>query len=105
MTTTSVIESIVKANDNNKIKIKRVIDNTAKYIEIIIELPPHVSPDLTIDALYAFTDCEVSISPNACVIIDEKPYFLTVNDILRFSTEYTLYLLKTELTIKQGELN
>lgn len=103
-TTTSLIESIVKANDNNKIKIKRVVDNTAKNIEIFIELPPNVSPDMTIDALYAFTDCEVSISPNACVIIDEKPYFLSVNDMLRFSTEYTVRLLKMELTLKQQEL-
>ncbi len=103
-TTTSIMESIVKASENNKIKIKRVIDNTAKNIEIIIELPPAVSPDLTIDALYAFTDCEVSISPNLCVIIDDKPHFISVNEILLLSTKNTVRLLKKELLIKQQEL-
>ncbi|MGD9900104.1 MAG: DNA gyrase/topoisomerase IV subunit A [Calditrichaceae bacterium] len=103
-TTTSVMDSIVKASENNKIKIKRVIDNTAKDIEIIIELPPAVSPDLTIDALYAFTDCEVSISPNLCVIIDDKPHFISVNEILRLSTKNTVRLLKKELEIRHQEL-
>ena len=103
-TTVSVMDSIVKANENNKIKIKRVVDNTAKDVEIIIELPPNVSPDLTIDALYAFTECEVSVSPNACIIIDEKPKFLSVNEILKISTEHTVDILKKELEIKLGEL-
>lgn len=104
-TTTSVMESIVKANDNGKIKIKRVVDNTAKDVEILIELPTGVSPDVTIDALYAFTDCEISISPNCCLIIDEKPHFMGVNEILRLSTKNTVHLLKRELEIKLGELN
>ncbi|MFN9518944.1 MAG: DNA gyrase subunit A, partial [Bacteroidota bacterium] len=82
-TTTSVIDSIVKANDNGKIKIKKVIDNTAKDVEIEIQLAPGVSPDITMDALYAFTDCEVSISPNACVIVNEKPIFTDVAELLR----------------------
>jgi len=103
-TTTNLIESIIKANDNNKFKIKKVVDNTAQDVEIIIELPPAVSPDVTIDALYAFTECEVSISPNCCVIIDEKPHFMSVNDILKFSTKNTVRLLKWELEIKKGEL-
>src|SRR4051812_28389424 len=103
-TTTSVIESIIKANDSGKIKIKKVIDNTAKDVEIEIQLIPGVSPDITIDALYAFTDCEVSISPNACVIIDDKPHFLSVNEILRLSTHKTVDLLKRELEIKRLEL-
>jgi topoisomerase-4 subunit A len=96
-TTESVIDSILKANDNGKIKIKKVIDNTAKDVEIEVQLAPGVSTDMTIDALYAFTDCEVSISPNACVIVEDKPLFLGVNDMLRTSTENTLHLLKTEL--------
>ncbi|HSI78951.1 MAG TPA: DNA gyrase/topoisomerase IV subunit A [Lunatimonas sp.] len=103
-TTNSLIESIIKANDKGKIKIKKVVDNTAKDVEIQIQLAPGQSPDMTIDALYAFTDCEVSISPNACVIIDEKPVFLTVNDILRYNTEQTKVLLKRELEIRKGEL-
>lgn len=103
-TTTSVIDSIIKANDNGKIKIKKVIDNTAKDVEIEIQLAPGVSPDITIDALYAFTDCEVSISPNACVIVDEKPIFTDVNELLRLSVEHTRELLKRELEIKKGEL-
>lgn len=103
-TTTSVIDSIIKANDNGKIKIKKVIDNTAKDVEIEIQLAPGVSPDITIDALYAFTDCEVSISPNACVIVDEKPIFTDVNELLRLSVEYTRELLKRELEIRKGEL-
>lgn len=103
-TTNSLIESIIKANDKGKIKIKKVVDNTAKDVEIQIQLAPGQSPDMTIDALYAFTDCEVSISPNACVIIDEKPVFLSVNDILRYNTEQTKVLLKRELEIRRGEL-
>lgn len=104
-TTTSLIDSIVKANDKGKIKIKKIVDNTAKNVEIEIELPPGVSPDVTIDALYAFTDCEVSISPNACVIIDDKPHFLTVNEILEVSTQKTKDLLQQELEIKLADLN
>lgn len=103
-TTDSLIDSILKANDKGKIKIKKVVDNTAKDVEIQIQLAPGVSPDVTIDALYAFTDCEVSISPNACVIIDEKPVFLTVNQILEYNTHQTKDLLKRELEIRKGEL-
>lgn len=103
-TTDSLIDSILKANDKGKIKIKKVVDNTAKDVEIQVQLAPGVSPDVTIDALYAFTDCEVSISPNACVIIDEKPVFLSVNDILVYNTKQTKALLKQELEIRRGEL-
>lgn len=105
VTTTSLMESIVKANDNNKIKIKRVIDNTARDVEVVVELPPGISPDITIDALYAFTECEVSISPNACVIIDDKPHFMSVNELLRISTHHTVGLLKRELEIRKAELS
>ncbi len=103
-TTTSLIDSIVKANDKGKIKIKKVEDNTAEHVEIIIHLASGISPDKTIDALYSFTDCEVSISPNACIIEDEKPKFLDVNEILRICTQQTLDLLKMELEIKKAEL-
>ena len=103
-TTTSLIDSIIKANDNGKIKIKKVIDNTAKDVEIEIQLAPGVSPDITIDALYAFTDCEISISPNACVIVNDKPVFTDVNELLRLSVDYTRELLKRELEIRKGEL-
>jgi topoisomerase IV subunit A len=103
-TTDSLIDSILKANDKGKIKIKKVVDNTAKDVEILIQLAPGVSPDVTIDALYAFTDCEVSISPNACVIIEDKPVFLTVNRILEYNTKQTKELLKLELEIRKGEL-
>jgi len=103
-TTTSLIDSIVKANDTGKIKIKKVIDNTAKDVEIQIQLQPGVSPDITIDALYAFTDCEVSISPNACVIIEDRPHFMNVNDILRICTLKTKELLKRELEIELAAL-
>jgi topoisomerase IV subunit A len=103
-TTDSLIDSILKANEKGKIKIKKVVDNTAKDVEIQIQLAPGVSPDVTIDALYAFTDCEISISPNACVIIDEKPVFLTVNQILEYNTQQTKSLLKRELEIRKGEL-
>lgn len=103
-TTTSLINSVVKANDSSKIKIKHIVDNTAKDVEIEIELPSGVSPDVTIDALYAFTDCEVSISPNVCVITNDKPRFLGVNDILRMSTENTKELLRRELEIRRHDL-
>jgi topoisomerase-4 subunit A len=104
VTTAQLMDSIVKANEQGKIKIKKVTDNTAADVEIIIDLAPGISPDITIDALYAFTDCEVSISPNACVIIDEKPTFISVHELLRLSTEKTKDLLKRELEIKLGEL-
>jgi len=103
-TTSNLIDSILKANDKGKIKIKKIEDNTAENVEILVHLPSNVSPDKTIDALYAFTDCEVSISPNSCVIEDEKPKFLSVNEILRICTEHTKYLLKRELEIRKGEL-
>ncbi len=103
-TTTSVIDSIIKANDKGKIKIKKVVDNTAKELEIEVHLAPGISADKTIDALYAFTNCEVSISPNACVIVDNKPHFLSVDEILRISTENTKDLLRQELEIKRNEL-
>ncbi len=103
-TTTGLMDSIVKANDNGKIKIKKVVDNTAQDVEIQIELPSGVSPDVTIDALYAFTDCEVSISPNCCIIIDEKPCFMSVDEVLRISTAQTMQLLKKELEIRLTEL-
>lgn len=104
VTTTQLIDSIIKANEKGKIKIKNIVDNTAEHVEIIVALASGVSPEVTMDALYAFTNCEVSISPNACVIIDNKPHFLTVEDILRISTENTRELLKQELEIKLGEL-
>lgn len=104
VTTTQLIDSIIKANDSGKIKIKKVIDNTAKDVEVEIQLAPGVSPDKTIDALYAFTDCEVSISPNACVIADDKPIFIGVDELLKLSTEKTKDLLRQELEIKMAEL-
>lgn len=103
-TTTSLIESIVKANDAGKIKIKKVVDNTAKDVEIQVQLAPGVSPDITIDALYAFTDCEVSISPNACIIRNDKPEFVGVTDILKVCTDQTMELLRRELEIRKLEL-
>nr|WP_040664534.1 DNA gyrase/topoisomerase IV subunit A [Nafulsella turpanensis] len=103
-TTTSLIDSILKANDKGKIKIKKVIDNTAKDVEILVYLAPNQSPNVTIDALYAFSDCEMSIAPNACVIIADKPHFLSVNEILRICNEQTVDLLNRELQIKQAEL-
>ncbi|MEQ9286517.1 MAG: DNA gyrase/topoisomerase IV subunit A [Cyclobacteriaceae bacterium] len=103
-TTTSLIESIIKANDKGKIKVKKVTDNTAKDIEIQVDIAPGQSPDITIDALYAFTDCQVSISPNACVIVDDKPIFMTVDDILKKNTDQTVQLLKQELEIRKSEL-
>ncbi|MDT0690605.1 DNA gyrase/topoisomerase IV subunit A [Salegentibacter sp. F188] len=102
--TTSLIDSILKANDKGKIKIKRIEDNTAAEVEILIHLPPNISPDKTIDALFAFTQCENSISPLGCVIIDNKPIFLGVSEILRQSTDHTLHLLKRELEINLDEL-
>ncbi len=103
-TTTSLIESIIKANDKGKIKIKKVVDNTAKDVEILVHLAPNQSPDITIDALYAFTDCEVSISPNACIIIADKPHFVSVHEILKTCTNQTVDLLQKELEIRKGEL-
>jgi topoisomerase-4 subunit A len=103
-TTGGVMESIVKANDAGKIKIKKVIDNTAKDVEVQVQLAPGVSPDVTISALYAFTDCEVSISPNACVIVNDKPQFMRVNDILEVNTQQTKDLLRQELEIRLHEL-
>lgn len=103
-TTGSLIDSIISANDKGKIKIKRIEDNTAQHVEIIVQLAPGISPDVTIDALYAFTDCEVSISPNTCVIRDDKPHFLSVNDILIENTQNTKNLLKRELEIRLLEL-
>ena len=103
-TTGSVIDSVLAANDKGKIKIKKIEDNTAAHVEIVIQLAPGISPDVTIDALYAFTLCEVSISPNTCVIKDDKPQFLGVNDILIENTQNTKDLLKQELEIKLHEL-
>ncbi len=103
-TTNSVIDSIIKANDNGKIKIKKVIDNTAREVEIQIHLNPGMDTNIAVDALYAFTDCEVSISPNACVIIDDKPHFMSVNEILKISTDKTVDLLRRELEIKRDAL-
>lgn len=104
VTVSALCDSIVKANDQGKIKIKKVTDATAAAVEIIVDLAPGISPDITIDALYAFTDCEVSISPNACVIIDQKPHFMTVHELLRISADNTKKLLQKELEIKLGEL-
>ncbi len=103
-TTGGLIDSVISANDKGKIKIKKIEDNTAKNVEIIIHLAPGISPDVTIDALYAFTDCEVSISPNTCIIRGDRPYFMSVNDILVESTHHTKNLLKQELEIKLAEL-
>lgn len=102
--TGDLIESIIRANDKGKIKIKKIEDNTSDEVEINIHLNNDVSPDKTIDALYAFTDCEISISPNACVIVGNKPEFLTVSEILRRNTDHTVSLLKKELEIELHEL-
>ncbi|WP_439151222.1 DNA gyrase/topoisomerase IV subunit A [Winogradskyella sp.] len=102
-TTSSLIDSILKANDKGKIKIKKIEDNTAAEVEILIHLPSGLSPDKTIDALYAFTNCETSISPLGCVIEDNKPFFVGVSEMLRRSTDNTVQLLKQELEIKLGE--
>ena len=104
VTTSQLMESIVRANDQGKIKIKKVTDHTAAAVEIFVELAPGISPDITIDALYAFTDCEVSISPNACVIVDHKPLFMGVPELLRSSADNTKDLLKKELEIRLAEL-
>lgn len=104
VTTAQLMDSIVKANDLGKIKIRKVTDNTAAEVEIQVDLAPGISPDITIDALYAFTDCEVSISPNACVIVENKPRFLGVHELLKISVENTKELLKKELEIKLREL-
>ena len=103
-TTTSLIDSILKANDRGKIRIKKIDDNTASKVEILIYLPNGISPDKTIDALYAFTNCETSISPLGCVIDNNRPLFIGVSDILKISTDNTVDLLKEELLIKLGEL-
>ena len=103
-TTTSLMESIVKASEKGQIKIKQVVDNTAKDVEIVIHLQSGQSPEIAMDALYAFTDCEISISPNACVIVEDKPQFMAVNDILKYNTQQTLDLLKKELEIRRSEL-
>jgi len=103
-TTSSLIDNILKANEKGKIKIKKIEDNTAAEVEIIIHLPPAISPDKTIDALYAFTDCETSISPLGCVIIDNKPHFIGVSEMLARSTDHTLELLKKELELQLQEL-
>lgn len=104
-TTESIKESIIKANEKGKIKIRKVDDNTAEKVEIIVHVSTDESADKTIDALYAFTDCEVSVSPNSCVISDEKPHFIGVSEILRRSAERTKNLLGTELRIRLGELD
>ena len=103
-TTTSLIESILKANDKGKIKIKKIEDNTSSEVEILIHLPSGISPDKTIDALYAFTSCETSVSPQGCVIVNNKPSFTGISDILKISTDNTVELLKKELKIKLKDL-
>ena len=103
-TTSTVIDSILKAVDKGKIKVRKVDDNTSANVEILVHLAPGTSSDKTIDALYAFTDCEISISPNCCVIDDNKPHFLKVNDVLKKSVDNTLALLRQELEIHKGEL-
>ncbi|MDR3022986.1 DNA gyrase/topoisomerase IV subunit A [Chryseobacterium sp.] len=103
-TTTDLIDSILKANEKGKIKIKKIEDNTSDKVEILIHIHNDVSPDKTIDALYAFTDCQVTISPNACVIVGDKPMFMNVSDILKMNTDHTVSLLKKELEIELHEL-
>jgi topoisomerase-4 subunit A len=103
-TTTTLIESIIKANEKGKIKIKKIDDNTSANVEIVVHLIPGVSPDKTIDALYALTDCEYSISPNTCVIVDDKPSFMGVSSLLKHSADRTVALLKKELEIRLDEL-
>ncbi len=104
-TTGSLMESIVNANDKGKIRIRKVEDLTSKNVEVVVHLAAGVSPDKTIDALYAFTDCEYGLSPNSCVIRDDKPQFLSVNEILKFNTDQTVQLLKMELEIELKELS
>jgi topoisomerase-4 subunit A len=103
-TTSSLIESIIKANDKGKIKIRKIDDNTSDKVEILIHLIPGMSSDKTIDALFAFTDCEISISPNSAIILDDKPKFMGVSEILKHNTDQTVALLKLELEIKRSEL-
>ena len=103
-TTTSLIESILKANDKGKIKIKKIEDNTSSDVEILIHLPSGISPDKTIDALYAFTSCETSVSPQGCIIVNNKPNFIGISDILKSSTDNTVELLKKELKVKLKDL-
>jgi topoisomerase IV subunit A len=103
-TTGTLIDSILKANDDGKIKVKKVTDNTAQFVEIVVELHPGTEPEQMIDALYAFTDCEVSISPNTCVIVENKPRFLDVNELLKICTENAKELLRQELEILKKEL-
>ncbi|MEK9516609.1 MAG: DNA gyrase/topoisomerase IV subunit A, partial [Flavobacteriaceae bacterium] len=103
-TTSGLIDNILKANEKGKIKIKKIEDNTAASVEIIIHLPNGISPDKTIDALYAFTDCESSISPLGCVIIDNKPHFIGISEMLTLSTDHTVSLLKKELEVQLDEL-
>tara|TARA_B100000809_G_scaffold266900_1_gene332747 strand:- start:38119 stop:40692 length:2574 start_codon:yes stop_codon:yes gene_type:complete len=103
-TTSSLIDSILKANDKGKIKIKKIEDNTAAEVEILVHLPPNVSPDKTIDALYAFTNCESSISPLSCIIDNHKPIFIGVSELLKISTDHTVDLLTQELEIQLSEL-
>jgi topoisomerase-4 subunit A len=104
VTTQQLIDSILKANDSGKIKIKSIVDNTAKDVELSVQLAPGVSSDQTIDALYAFTDCEISISPNACIIVADKPNFVGASELLKHSVDHTKGLLKRELEIKLKEL-
>ena len=104
VTTGSLIDSILKANDKGKIKVKKVEDNTADKVEVVVHLANNVSPDKMLDALYAFTDCEVSLAPNSCVVFEDKPVFMGISDILRISADRTRYLLKRELEIELGEL-
>jgi topoisomerase IV subunit A len=104
-TTSAIIESIVRANEKGKIKIKKIDDNTAENVEILISLAPGVSPDKTIDALYAFSECEFSVSPNACIIDDNRPFFVTVSEILKRAADHSLQLLRRELEIRLDELN
>jgi topoisomerase IV subunit A len=103
-TTSTLIDSIIKANEKGKIKIRKIDDNTSANVEIVIQLVPGTSPDKTIDALYAFTDCEYSISPNTCVIVDDKPSFMGVSSILKNSADRSVDLLKSELLIRKSEL-
>ena len=101
----SVNDTHLKANDKGKCKTKKVEDTTTDKVEISIHLAPRTSPDMTIDALYAFTDCEVSISPNSCVIENDKPVFIRVDELLRISTEHTKDLIRQDLAIQLGELH
>ena len=103
-TTSSLIDSILKANEKGKIKIRKIDDNTAGHVEIVIHLIPGIDPDVTIDALYAFTDCEIAVSPNFCVIREEKPCFIGVGEMLKVATDNTVTLLTLELQIRLDEL-